>query len=127
MKLRIRDNSIRFRLTRTEVHALRHDGSVSAELHFSGGASIHYVVESSPDGRKPGAYYTNNTIGLRIPVSIVNTWADSDQISVSAEETLSANETLILLLEKDFTCLTERSGEDESDMFPNPHERQERD
>jgi len=127
MKLRIRDNSIRFRLTRTDVHTLRHDGSVSAELNFSGGASIHYVVESSPHGRNPEAYYTNNTIGLRIPASTVNTWADSDQVSVSAEETLTANDTLTLLLEKDFACLTERSGEDESDMFPNPLERQEHD
>lgn len=127
MKLRIRDNSIRFRLTRTEANTLRNDGSVSADLNFPSGARIRYVVESSADGLQPEAFYINNTIGLRIPAAIVNTWAGSDQVSVLAEERLSENDTLTLLLEKDFVCLTERQGEDESDMFPNPNERQEHD
>ena len=30
------------------------------------------------------------------------------------------DEKLKILIEKDFACLTERVGEDESDMFPHP-------
>lgn len=98
---------------------------MSATLNFPGGANIHYVVESSPDSTKPAAHYANNTLGLRIPESVVNAWADSDEVSVSSEETLDEGGTLTVLLEKDFACLVEREGEDESDMFPHPHAGQE--
>jgi len=125
MKLRIRDNSLRFRLTRTEVATLRSDGLIAATLNFPGGASVEYVVESSPACVQPMAHYANNSIGLRLPESVVKEWADSDQVSISSEEALDGEDILILLIEKDFACLAVREGEDESDMFPNPNEGQE--
>lgn len=125
MKLRIMNNSIRLRLTRSEVDTLRDAGLVKAAVNFPGGASVDYVVESSPASVKPMARYANNTISLRLPETTVREWADSDRVSISSEQALDAGGVLTLLVEKDFACLAPREGEDESDMFPHPLEGQE--
>ena len=124
MKLRIRDNSLRFRLTRTEVDTLRNDGMIKATLNFPGGAMIDYVVESDSSAVNSTANFSNNRIGLRIPETTVKEWADSSQVSIRSEETLNGDDVLTLLVEKDFACLAPRDGEDESDMFPHPDEGQ---
>lgn len=125
MKLRIRDNSLRFRLTRSEVDTLRDDGLVDAKVNFSGGAMISYVVESSAAVLKPTADFVNNQFQIRIPEATIKAWADSDRVSISADEALDGGDVLTLLVEKDFACLAPREGEDETDMFPHPNEGQE--
>ena len=125
MKLRIRDNSLRFRLTRSEVDTLRDDGLVDAKVNFSGGAMISYVVESSAAVLKPTADFVNNQFQIRIPESTIKAWANSDRVSISADEALDGGDVLTLLVEKDFACLAPREGEDETDMFPHPNEGQE--
>jgi len=122
MKLRILDNSIRLRLSRSEVDALRKTGLVSASLNFPGGTAIEYVVESTPASVSPSAHYAHNTIQVRLPESTVREWADSDQVSISSEQDLDDTGVLRLLVEKDFTCLSPRENEDESDMFEHPRE-----
>ena len=81
---------------------------------------MRYEVESSPASVKPAASLSNTTVTVRLPESVVRAWANSDQISIHGEVQHSHNETLTLLVEKDFACLAPREGEDESDMFPHP-------
>ena len=119
MKLRIRDNSVRLRLTRGEVDQLRDDGLVKARTVFPGGRDFQYVVESSPASVKPGAFLSEAVITVRLPETTVLAWANSEQVSITGEQMLDA-ETLSILVEKDFACLAPRDGEDESDMFPHP-------
>ena len=120
MKLRIRDNAIRLRLTRGEVEDLRNDGLVAARTGFPGGRTFSYVVESSPASVKPAAFFSDNVVTVRIPETTVLAWATSEQVSIEGEQTLDDGETLHLLVEKDFACLAPREGEDESDMYPHP-------
>lgn len=120
MKLRIRDNSIRLRLTRTEVETLRDDGMVRASTSFPGGRELRYEVESSPASIKPGAFLSNSTVTVRLPESVVQAWANTEQVSISGEVQHSNGDELTILVEKDFACLAPREGEDESDMFPHP-------
>ena len=120
MKLRIRDNSLRLRLTRSEVDDLRDSGIVRARAAFPGGRELRYEVESSPASVNPAAHLTNTTITVRLPDSVVRAWADSEQVSIRGEVQHSHGETLTILVEKDFACLAPREGEDESDMFPHP-------
>ena len=120
MKLRIRDNSIRLRLTRTEVDTLRDDGMVKARAAFPEGRELRYEVESSPASVKPGAFLSNTTVTVRLPESAVKAWADSEQVSISSEVQYTNGGELTILVEKDFACLAPREGEDESDMFPHP-------
>ena len=119
MKLRIRDNSVRLRLTRGEVDQLRDDGLVRARTSFPGGREFQYVVESSPASVKPGAFLSECVITIRLPETSVLAWANSEQVSIAGEQLLD-DAKLTILVEKDFTCLAPREGEDESDMFPHP-------
>lgn len=120
MKLRIRDNSIRLRLTQTEVELLQREGFVSATTGFPGGRDFGYSVESSPASVKPEASLSDSVIAVRLPESEVLAWASSSQVSMSGSQQLDDGNTLDILVEKDFACLAPRAGEDDSDAFPNP-------
>ena len=120
MKLRIRDNSVRLRLTQGEVDDLRDNGVVSARTAFPGGRDFRYEVESSPASVKPGAFLSDSKVTVRLPESAVRAWANSDQVSIAGEQQHKNGEKLVILVEKDFQCLAPREGEDESDMFPHP-------
>ena len=120
MKLRIRDNSIRLRLTQTEVEDLQSGGLVEARTEFPGGMDLHYVLESSPASVKPGAFFSNNVLTVRLPETTVLAWVTTDQVSIRGEQQLDDGAALGILVEKDFQCLTEREDEDESDMYPHP-------
>ncbi len=121
MKLRIRDNSIRLRLSQTEVEALDGQGSISSKIAFTGGAALVYEIESSPACVAPTATFEDDRISIRLPSSSVEAWAATEQISIRDEQSLSSGEKLSILVEKDFACPKPREGEDESDMFPNPN------
>ena len=120
MKLRIRDNSVRLRLMRSEVEALRDRGEVSASTSFPGSRKLHYRVESSPASVRAAALFYDNTLTVSLPEAEVIAWATTDQVSMQDEQTLDNGDSLQLLVEKDFVCLTPREGEDESDMYPHP-------
>ncbi len=120
MKLRIKDNSIRLRLTRGEVDALRDSGVVEAKTGFPGGRAFQYRVESSPASVNPAAFFSDNAVTVRLPETTVLAWATTEQVSVPGEQVLDDGATLQILVEKDFACLAPREGEDEADMYPYP-------
>lgn len=120
MKLRIRDNSVRLRLTRSEVQALRDSGVVAAQTAFPGGREFRYEVESSPASVNPAAFLSDYKVTVRLPESAVLGWASSEQVSIEGEQKHQNGEVLSILVEKDFACLAPREGEDESDMYPHP-------
>jgi hypothetical protein len=120
VKLRVRDNSIRLRLTRNEVELARTDGLVRGTVPLAGNSNFDYVLESSPATVKPEAHISNNVLTVRIPEAEILSWSGSDEVSISATQLLDGGNELSILVEKDFACLAPREGEDESDMFPNP-------
>ncbi len=124
MKLRIRDNSIHLRLTRTEVDTVSSEGRVSARASFPGGDGLEYVLQSSAAAAKPTAPFTDGALAVLLPKPDVKQWASTELVSIAAAETLDDGELLNILVEKDSACLAPREGEDESDMYPHPLEGQ---
>jgi len=120
MKLRIRDNSVRLRLTRGEVDRLRDEGVVSARTGFPGGREFHYVLESSPASVSPGVLLSDNVMTVSLPETTVLGWAATEQVSIQGEQLRDDGGQVSILVEKDFVCLVDREGEDESDMYPHP-------
>ena len=58
---------------------------------------------------------------VQIPASEISAWANDDAaVSLRGEAPLPDGDRLKLLVEKDFTCLSHRHDEDQSDLFPNP-------
>ena len=120
MKLRIRDNSIRLRLTRHEVEALGRENIVSASTQFSGGRELSYDIECMTSCNAAAAKFSGDRITISLPTAAVLAWSRSEQVSIRGEQSLEGGESLHILVEKDFACPKPRQGEDESDMFGNP-------
>lgn len=121
MKIRIRDNSIRLRLSRGEVDVVRESGILTSVTGFPGGRQFSYSIESSPASVNPAAFYSDNEIRVRLPETVVLVWATTEQISIEGEQVLDDGEKLSILVEKDFACLAPRPGEDERDLFAHPN------
>ncbi len=119
MKLRIKGNTIRFRLTQTEVDSLD-KGGVEDKTQFPDGNSLVYQIKSGEDFKVD---FRNGVVSITVSVSDIKLWAATDKIEISNIVQLENNEQLEISIEKDFKCLTERPKEDESDMYPNPLEK----
>lgn len=123
MKLRIKGNSIRLRLTQAEVQEFQEQGVVEEVVKFGNTDSnkVHYLIQIS-SGNEISAMYESNKMIVNIPKLIAEKWTTSDQIGFDHKMTLNENENLFILVEKDFKCLQPREHEDENDMFPHPAE-----
>ena len=122
MKLRIKGNSIRFRLTQSEVKIVEQTGLVKDQIKFSNSISLEYEIKAVTGLEYVEATYSEDKITLKVNESLIRDWAHSDQVTISSSLDLSSNENLTILIEKDFKCLSPRD-EDESDMFPHPKQQ----
>jgi hypothetical protein len=95
-------------------------GVVTSRTGFPGGRYFDYSLESSPASVNPAAFYADNKITIRLPETVVLAWVSTEQVSIDGEQVHDDGDKLSILVEKDFTCLAPRPGEDESDMYPNP-------
>ncbi|GAB5539899.1 MAG: hypothetical protein Salg2KO_20020 [Salibacteraceae bacterium] len=120
MKIRIKDNSLRLRLTQSEVAAFEHDGSVSAAIKFPNGHSLIYSLNKN-DGDEFVAEFNGTQMLVSVPESAYAQWLKPTEVGMEDRLKLEDGESLRVLIEKDFACLTERVDEDESDNFPNPN------
>jgi hypothetical protein len=119
MKLRIKDNSIRLRLTRTEITQLASDGAVAGATDF-GGATFRYLAETRPQVHSLSAQFEQSVIRVLIPASLAASWAAGNDVGLYADQALPNGEALKISVEKDFRCLDPNRDEDESDHFENP-------
>ena len=119
MKIRIHGNSIRIRLSKTEVEILSDEGHLEERTSF-GNTYFTYALSQSMDVNELTATFADNQITMFVPASFLEDWPINN--IVGFEENMPINETdfLYLLLEKDFKCL-DNTTEDQSDNFENPN------
>jgi Family of unknown function (DUF7009) len=120
MKLRIRGDSIRIRVSQVELREYAERGQVSDTIHFGSGSALTYALETDADAAAPRARYAPNRIAVVLPAATVQRWAASAQVSIEGEQAVGGVEPLRILVEKDFACLQPRPHEDDTDNFPNP-------
>jgi len=118
MKIRIQENSIRYRLTRSEVALLKKDGYYKQQTAFNNKTLI-YAVATKESITGMQAAFEGDSITLFLPKKDSLNWPDSNQVGFESKMVLNDGQILNLLLEKDFVCLDERV-EDQSDNYPNP-------
>ena len=119
MKLRVKGNSIRLRLTQPEVQRMQTEKKVYESIDFGDDAVLYYELRSEPCDKKILPIFKSNRITIVVDQAVINDWADSDKVSISGNYEISDQNHMILLVEKDFKCLSPRD-EDETDMFPHP-------
>lgn len=120
MKLRIRGNSIRLRLTRSEVEQFGDSGSIADAVEFGQGQeAFQYQLEVGSNG-EAGAKFEGSCMTVMVPRVDADQWVGSEQVGLEYLQPISMDENLRILVEKDFACLAERPDEDDSDAFLNP-------
>ncbi len=119
MKLRIKGNTIRFRLTQSEIDEIAKD-SVEDRTEFPIGNALTYKIQK---GHSFNTDFLDGVVLITVPSEVINDWATTDKVSIDYSSELKDGKQLEISLEKDFKCLTERPKEDESDMYPNPLEK----
>jgi hypothetical protein len=122
MKLRIKGNSLRLRVSRSEVARLLAGSCLAETIQFTPEASawFSYSLQKTTSVSRPTVQYAGSKVTILIPVDQANAWGASDQVGITENISLGVLGALALLIEKDFACL-DRSEEENQDTFPNPN------
>jgi hypothetical protein len=115
VKLRIQGNSLRLRLTQTEVAQLRDQGRVESFIEFAPGRPLIYLLERSFHAQAVIANFDGQAIRVIVPMHVMTEWIESDQVSIEAPSQAGVQ----LLIEKDFQCL-HKAGDQDPDAYPHP-------
>ncbi|MFM9986460.1 MAG: DUF7009 family protein [Flavobacteriales bacterium] len=119
MKIRIRGNSIRLRLTQHEVELLSSGQKIKESTQFSLVHKLEYalqpwhlnIIEASLE---------NHSLTISVPADMLAKWSESNEEGLYGEQSNGTDSPLKIAIEKDYACLKPRDGEDESDHFPHP-------
>ncbi|MGE4658734.1 MAG: hypothetical protein AAEI08_07385 [Gammaproteobacteria bacterium] len=123
MKLRIRGNSLRIRVSQTELAQITECGYVEDTVEFSPEVRLRYRLDVVSTGSVQ-ANYKQHCIQIALPSQKVDHWNETDEVAIWFEQPLGGGKQLKVLVEKDFHCLNPREGDEDTDSFPNPGAKQ---
>jgi hypothetical protein len=112
MKIRIKGNSLRYRLTKSDVARFSIEGYIEESIDF-GNLALTYALQKN-NLNNLSVIFENNKITLFMPEYMVKEWTRTGKVGFEYAEN-----GMFLLLEKDFKCL-DNVAEDQSDNYPNP-------
>lgn len=118
MKLRIKGNTIRFRLTKPEVELFDKNGQIEEQTDFNPAPFI-YKLKSDDSLTEVTASFTERGITVSIPSKLVKEWISTEQVGIEGLMKTTDDKSVSILIEKDFKCLDE-AIEDQSDNYENP-------
>jgi hypothetical protein len=121
VKLKLHGNSIRVRLTRSEVARFGACGRLEEAFVYGPSPSqqLTYGIESvSSDS--VGVRVDQNGIFAQIPASLADEWTTSDRVGVSGEVNHPDGRRIDVLIEKEFRRI--HGGNNDPDLYPNPLE-----
>ena len=118
MKIRIKGNSIRYRLSRPEVELFAKEGLVTEKTEFTNAILTYSILRYT--GKMISAELTGQNITIYIPESLAEQWTSTDLVGLEWNMPLSDDKNLYLLIEKDFKCNDATGLEDESELYNNP-------
>lgn len=122
MKLRIRGNSIRLRLTKSDIAQFAASGRVEEILEFGfAKPAFCYRLDKTAEADTVSASFEDNCLKISIPVVDAEEWVKSERVGIESAQPAGDNNVLRILIEKDFACLDNRAGDEDSDTFTNPN------
>ena len=107
MKLRIKGNSIRFRLLQSEVTRFAANSVISEEVRFgtANDQVFRYSIAASDGIEETTVEFGDNQILVLLPESVALSWTTSQTVGIHAVIDVDENDKLNVLIEKDFGCL----------------------
>jgi len=112
MKIRIKGNTVRYRLTRSEVTLLWKQDFIEEQTVFFTKTLRYYIEVTAAD--ELTADYTGDSIILYLPKKMIDALEHTEIVGFDSQYG-----ALSLLIEKDFVCI-DNTKEDQSDNYPNP-------
>jgi hypothetical protein len=122
MKLRIKGDSFRLRVSRSELDRLLRGEQIEETIHFAPQPDAHltYALARAADGDATGVRYSPGQVTVVLAPGDLNAWQNSGQVGIYTSVNVGPATSLELIIEKDYACL-DRGGEDNADSFENPH------
>jgi hypothetical protein len=120
MKIRIKGNSVRLRLTQSEVDNFSKNGMLEEHTAF-GSNELIYALERKAAADELLASFEGNRITLFVPEKLSTIWTTTDRVGMENLMEIGDGKRLFLLVEKDWACI-DRTDEDQSDNYPNPNQ-----
>jgi hypothetical protein len=121
MKLRIKGNSLRLRVSRSELARFLAGEQVVETIRFAAApeAKLTYALERGTQASAARVLYRAQEVTVLLSEEQVKAWAQDEQVGVYTLVDIAPEGLLELIVEKDFACL-DRSDEDNKDTFANP-------
>lgn len=118
MKIRIKGNSIRLRLTKTDVQNLKKNNFVEETTTIGNRQVFKYALVIDTNIPQISASFNESKITIYLSKSEAEIITNTDEITVKGSQKNSTEKDLFLLVEKDLECL-DSTFEDQSDMYEN--------
>jgi len=100
MKIRIQNQSIRFRLSLEEVRTLEQKGTIQSEISFSSVLTFS-IQTGSKDVR-----FDENRLVVNIPAEWILDWENNDLVGFEFDHKGTVN----VIVEKDYACAHTKEG-----------------
>jgi hypothetical protein len=122
MKLRIKGDSIRLRVSRSEVASLLNRERVEDTVHFSAAADSHltYGLQFASQAEPIRIKWERQSVTVLLSDEQMTPWAMDTAVGIYGAADLGPTRWLDVTVEKDFACL-DRNDEDNFDTFANPN------
>ncbi|WP_326987587.1 DUF7009 family protein [Chryseobacterium sp. MP_3.2] len=118
MKIRIKGNSVRLRLTKTDVQNLKDKGIVEEKTNLGTEEIFKYSLVVDENVSALSAEFQANKITVLLSKTEAEILTETDEITIEGIQDNGEEKGLFLLVEKDLQCL-DTTSEDQSDMYEN--------
>ena len=114
MKLRFERDALRYRMRKSDLEQLNHQGFVTNTVTFPSGM-LQYELHIA-DVPETTADINGGIISVQIPVGIATEWINTEEVGIYHRMHLANDQILDITIEKDFPC-KDTPEEDKSDTF----------
>lgn len=121
MKLRIKGDSLRLRVSRSELDRFLEGERIQDTIHFGAAseAKLTYALEIALQTAPVRVKYESQTVTVCLSDSQARNWARPSEVGVYSAVAIDPHFSLDIIIEKDFACLDRGEAENE-DTFENP-------
>ena len=114
MKLRFERDALRYRMRKSDLEQLSHQGFVKNTVTFPSGM-LQYELHVA-DVPETTADINGGIISVQIPLGIATEWINTEEVGIYHRMHLANDQILDITIEKDFPCEND-SDEDKKDTF----------
>src|SRR5260221_2842696 len=118
MKIRIKGNTVRLRLTKPEVETFNTTGFVEERTDFFPNPFV-YAIKADGTATELKVIFQDGRLDMLVPADWVNDWTNSNRVGFESSMKTEKDSSIYLMLEKDFKCL-DQTVEDQYDQYENP-------